>query len=97
MERSLREMGVGDMSIGKKMKPMLAGFYGRAGAYEQALALMDDAKLIAALSRNLYGKAEGTAEYAPVIARYMRDAVASLKAQDEAALLQGHVSFPALS
>jgi cytochrome b pre-mRNA-processing protein 3 len=93
MDRSLREMGVGDMSIGKKMKPMLAAFYGRAGAYEKALAESGDASLAAALSRNLYGLAAGEAEHAPQIASYVRRCVASLAAQDEAAIMRGRVSF----
>jgi len=94
MERSLREMGVGDMSIGKKMKPMLAGFYGRAGAYEQALAESTDDKLIAALSRNLYGLKSGTADDAPTVASYIRLAVAKLAEQSDAELDAGRIVFP---
>lgn len=97
MERSLREMGVGDMGIGKKMKPMLAGFYGRGEAYQAALALTGDEDLIAALTRNLYGKRKGAAEHAPPIARYMRDTVSSLTLQNESDLLTGDVFFPEIS
>jgi cytochrome b pre-mRNA-processing protein 3 len=97
MDRSLREMGVGDMSIGKKMKPMLAGFYGRGKVYEKALADSGDEALMAALSRNLYGLAEGPAEHAPRIARYMRACATRLKAQKDADLAAGLVSFPAPS
>jgi cytochrome b pre-mRNA-processing protein 3 len=96
MDRSLREMGVGDMSIGKKMKPMLAGFYGRAAAYEKALATTGDEDLSAALSRNLYGLATGRAEHAPDIARYVRTSVAALAAQNETDLEQGRVAFASL-
>src|SRR6202042_1273633 len=42
MDQSLREMGVGDMSIGKRIKPMIAAFYGRAQAYERALVEGDE-------------------------------------------------------
>ena len=38
MDINLREMGVGDMSIAKKVKKMWEAFHGRAGAYEQALS-----------------------------------------------------------
>src|SRR5262245_48094906 len=34
MDRNLREMGVGDLSVGKKVKAMAQGLYGRIAAYE---------------------------------------------------------------
>src|ERR1700761_176269 len=34
MDRSLREMGVSDMSVGKRVKDMARAFYGRVDAYE---------------------------------------------------------------
>ena len=53
MDRSLREMGVGDMSISRKIKPMISAFYGRGQAYQRALDA-DDTTLAATLRRNLY-------------------------------------------
>ena len=38
MDRSLREMGVGDLSVGKKVRKMAEVFYGRLAAYDKALA-----------------------------------------------------------
>ena len=38
MDRSLREMGVSDISIGKQVKHMVKAFYGRAVAYDEGLA-----------------------------------------------------------
>lgn len=38
MDRSLREMGVGDLSVGKHVKRMASGFYGRMKAYDEARA-----------------------------------------------------------
>ena len=94
MDRSLREMGVGDMSIGKKMKPMLAGFFGRAGAYEAALKENTNDKLIATLSRNLYNKPEETVAAASQVATYIRRSVTVLAAQSESDLAAGRVHFP---
>ena len=54
MDRALREMGVGDLSVGKKIKKMAHAFYGRADAYGKALDADDRAALIEALERNLY-------------------------------------------
>ena len=38
MDMNLREMGVGDLSVGKKVKAMARAYYGRAKAYGEALA-----------------------------------------------------------
>lgn len=38
MDRSLRELGIGDMSIGKQMKKVGAGMLGRLNSYEAAIA-----------------------------------------------------------
>lgn len=53
MDRSLREMGVGDLSVGKKVRRMAEAFYGRVTAYERAFAEGDDA-MKAALARNVF-------------------------------------------
>ena len=53
MDRSLREMGVGDVSVGKKVRKMAEVFYGRVAAYDAALAGQRDA-LEAALARNVF-------------------------------------------
>lgn len=94
MDRNLREMGIGDMGIPKRMKPMLGGFYGRTRHYEEALAVTDDAnaKLAAALARNVYFVPEATAQ-AHILASYVRQADAAIAAT-RADLLQGRVTFP---
>ncbi len=53
MDRSVRELGVGDTGVGRRVKKMADAFYGRMQAYESAMK--DDALLAAALRRNLYG------------------------------------------
>lgn len=94
MDRSLREMGVGDMGMARRMKPMLSGFYGRANAYRPALENTDDAALVASLSRNVYGLTEDTAPAAPILAAYVRRAQSALASQTDADLKQGRLSFP---
>ncbi len=53
MDRSLREMGVGDMGVGKRVKKMATVYYGRANAYAGARA-EGEAALVAALVRNVF-------------------------------------------
>lgn len=54
MDRSLREIGIGDLSVGKEVKKMATAFYGRAEAYKKALHGKSQKSMAAALKRNLY-------------------------------------------
>jgi cytochrome b pre-mRNA-processing protein 3 len=51
-------MGVGDLSVGKKMRKLGEAFYGRATAYEQALAAPGMQGLAALIERTLYAGVE---------------------------------------
>lgn len=56
MDVCLREMGVGDLSVGKKVKQMAEGFNGRSIAYSEALEAGEPGEpLREALRRNVYG------------------------------------------
>ena len=52
MDRSLREMGVGDLGVGKKVRKMSESFYGRILAYNKAGN--DQEALVEVLKRNLF-------------------------------------------
>lgn len=80
MDQNLREMGVGDLAVGKRIKAMAKGFYGRLAAYERALDAHDGAALTAALRRNLYRKTEPDEEAVAVFARYFQREAARLEA-----------------
>jgi cytochrome b pre-mRNA-processing protein 3 len=54
-DQALREIGVGDVTIPKRMKTMASAFAGRAKAYEQAF-LNGDTDLFEVLARNLVSK-----------------------------------------
>ncbi len=53
MDFAMREMGVGDTSIGKKIRAMAEVFYGRRKSYASALDVADTGALAAAIGRNL--------------------------------------------
>jgi cytochrome b pre-mRNA-processing protein 3 len=93
MDKNLREMGVSDISISKKMKPMLAAFYGRAQVYELAMAA-DDTALAEALRRNVFGKASPTDADVRALTDYVRTTHRELARQETAALLDGTLLFP---
>src|SRR5690606_18880064 len=96
MDVNLREMGVGDLSVGKRVRRMWEAFHGRARAYEAALDAGDRPALAAALQRNVW-RSPTEAEL-PAAARLAAHAVevgAALDAQPLAGLLRGEVRFPA--
>ena len=92
MDRNLREMGVTDLRVGKRVLNMAEAFYGRAAAYDKALA-EDDAALAAAVRRNVYQSAETGAGDPDALARHVKAQLAHLEQQDGAALAQGRVSY----
>ena len=58
MDASLRELGAGDLGVGRKVKAMAQAFYGRIAAYDSGLA-GPAAGLEDALRRNLFGTKPG--------------------------------------
>jgi len=92
MDVSLRELGVSDLSVGKKVKAMWDAFHGRAGAYEAALAAGNEAGLAEALARNVWrGQAQEGA--AARLAAYVLAQDAHLGAQGLDQLRRGEVDF----
>ena len=92
MDASLREMGAGDLGVGKRVKIMAKGFYGRVDAYEAGLA--GTAPLAEALRRNLYGTVEPAPAALEAMTGYVRNASQSLVTQQDSDLLKGEASFP---
>jgi cytochrome b pre-mRNA-processing protein 3 len=91
MDINLREMGVGDMSVGKRNRAMWEAFHGRSAAY--AAAWEDDAALAAALARNLWRGQEAPAGSPAALARLARAVAGGLAEQPLEALLRGEISF----
>ena len=79
LDDALRELGVGDLSVGKRMRKLGEAFYGRIQSYEAALAALPDAGLLEALlGRTVYAGVE--APQVPALAAYVvarRDALAA--------------------
>ncbi|MCQ4158957.1 ubiquinol-cytochrome C chaperone [Roseomonas sp. GC11] len=96
MDFNLREMGVGDMSIAKRVKNMWEAFHGRAQAYEAPLAAGDAAALALALARNVWrGGQEATAPGPVALAALAFRIDAALAAQTLDDLARGTARFPA--
>ena len=70
MDQAMREAGVGDMGVGKKVQKMVEAFYGRATAYDEVLDALPDTNredmasgIYDILSRNLYPDAALSAQH----------------------------------
>jgi len=98
MDVNLREMGVGDLSVGKKVRAMWEAFHGRAKAYEAAVDAGDQAALAQAVQRNIWREEPGEAtpsQAAMALAGHALGVAAHLAGQPLAGLLSGSVGFPA--
>ena len=92
MAVSLREMGVGDLGVGRRVKAMAEGFYGRVAAYEGGLDRGSQA-LVEALARNLFGTVAPSPAAARAMADYVVREVTGLAAQPVSRLMAGELSF----
>jgi cytochrome b pre-mRNA-processing protein 3 len=93
LDRGLRELGVGDLKVPKKIRKMGESFYGRVKAYDEALASPDNRALEQALARNVLGKLDAPAG---AFASYVRACVVELSALPFERLAAGDVQFPAV-
>ena len=92
MDINLREIGVSDMRIGKRVRDMWEAFNGRSAAYAAAVEAGDLAALTEAAARNVWrGKAPEDA--AGALAALMLEQAAHLRAQPIAALASGKIDF----
>lgn len=92
MDRNLREMGVGDLSVGRKVKELATLFYGRVSAYETGLAGDGDA-LDEALRRNLYRKSAPSGAELAAMAAYLRAEAARSESWTFVDLKAGRIEF----
>jgi len=92
MDRSLREMGVSDISIGKRVKHMVKAFYGRAVAYDEGLT-GPDTVLRNALERNLFGTVQPSQNQLAAMAEYLRYQADNLAKASDQDILAGKLKF----
>ncbi|MEH6950875.1 ubiquinol-cytochrome C chaperone family protein [Nitrobacter sp. NHB1] len=93
MDANLREMGVGDLSVPKRMRAFGEAFYGRSAAYDLSFAGGPE-PLAQALDKNIYNGRD--IESARRLAAYTADAIATLADGDEATSSAG-LRFPDLA
>jgi len=93
LEADLREAGVGDVTVPKRMKKLAEAFLGRSAAYDAALR--GEGSLTAAVSRNVYaGRLDATRAHAARMTRYVEVTAERLDAAPLADCLAGPLPFP---
>jgi cytochrome b pre-mRNA-processing protein 3 len=96
LDDALREMGVGDISVGKKMRKLGEAIYGRVKNFDAAFTGAEDAEALEAMIvRTVYaGQANA---HAPALADYVRRGVAALAAEPIESLLEGRPVWPPIA
>lgn len=95
LDHALREMGVGDLSVGKKMRKLGEAFFGRVKSYEAALAALPATdELEALLARTVHADVAGASPRP--LAAYILGQRETLAAQPLEAFLAGRVDWRAM-
>ncbi len=93
MDINLREMGVGDLSVGRRVRAMWEAFHGRCAVYAAALIAEDPAALEAALARNVWRGNPPPEGSAGALARLVLAQDSHLSGQTLQALAAGQVHY----
>lgn len=93
LDLTMREIGVGDMGVGKKVKAMAEAFYGRMKVYKEHLNSKDHGEMADALSRNLYRENEIDENVLSDMTTYAFDQYQNVLNQNEKDVFSGVVSF----
>ncbi len=94
LDDALREMGVGDLSVGKKMRKLGEAFYGRVKSYQAAFAALPETQALRdLLTRTVYAEADTSP--AEALAAYVIAQRAHLAAQPLEGLVAGRVDWRA--
>lgn len=94
IDRNLREMGVGDLSVGKKVKALAEHFLGLSAAIRDALKT-GNGHLEDVIARNIYGGDDPGADILAIMSKDLRDCVAALAEQPITEVTRGEIAFPA--
>ena len=94
LDMNLRELGVNDPSLGRRVKEMARAFYGRCGAYAAALDGGDRPALEGAVARNLYGTLDPAPANVAWAADYLEAAAGTLDRLSLPAVAAADIRFP---
>ncbi len=91
MDNSIREMGVSDIAVPKKIQKMGSLFYGFLGKLTNSLDNNDEKELVIVVNNNIYdGKDRKNAEK---LSKYISETVKLLNKQNLEDIILGKISF----
>ena len=93
MDMNLRELGVGDLSVGKRVRAMWEAFHGRANAYAAAMQAADRARAGGGAGAQRLARRRAARRAPAALARLMLAQAAYLAGQAPAALASGEARF----
>ncbi|MDF3072841.1 MAG: ubiquinol-cytochrome c chaperone [Alphaproteobacteria bacterium] len=93
LDLTLREIGVQDLGVGRRIKAMAEAFNGRTTAYRAALA-GEGEPLALAIRRNVHGDNPAASEGADRLAIYCMSVLAGFRGQSTHSILAGRLGFP---
>ena len=93
LDQNMREMGIGDVGILKRIRKMSESYHGRIVAYEEGVQ-SGAIELAAALNRNLYADNDASDAQLMAMVGYINDALANLDRQKTEDLHNGVIHFP---
>ncbi|MBX7146740.1 MAG: hypothetical protein K1X44_05465 [Alphaproteobacteria bacterium] len=96
MDYNLREMGAGDLGVGRRIKIMIQAFYGRIKAYDQAFSDSDPFHALRlAFTRNVYGTMDSIdqeiVDKMVLYIKEMKEFFSTIPTED---FLKGNFAFP---
>ncbi|NWH08482.1 MAG: ubiquinol-cytochrome C chaperone [Alphaproteobacteria bacterium] len=92
-DTALRELGVGDLSVPKRVKAMAGAYRGRMDVYEAAFRAEGDDALIEALGRNVFRGRLEDPRPVTALSAYVRQTLQNLEALPLSAYETGNLSF----
>jgi cytochrome b pre-mRNA-processing protein 3 len=97
LDHALRELGVGDLSVGKRIRKLAESFYGRMAVYTGALELPEGEQmgvLAEAIGVHVLEKDPATQGFATELASRIRDWTLDLQGVADETLLSGELPLP---
>ena len=92
LDNALREMGVGDLAVAKRMRKLGEAFYGRAMAYDTILAARDRTELSALIARTVF--ADTSSHGCDKLVGYVLASADALAAEPLEAVLEARLAWP---
>ncbi|MEW5964530.1 MAG: ubiquinol-cytochrome C chaperone family protein [Pseudomonadota bacterium] len=98
LDDAMRELGVGDLSVPRKVKAAAGALYERVSRYREPLTAASPAPLAAMLAQTVLAQAPGAPADAPDrLAAYARASRAALATHGTGEILAGRLRFPPVS